>query len=531
MKSRNFLLALFWPAFIAFAAAAVITVLYFDRASAGAIPTIVTIATGGFALLVAIMLIVAARTVYLEKAELEKQARDLPAIIQRLQAEVTTKDALLAREKEILIAKHKKLEEAFDAQKKVNADLEKLWRNYENILELNKTVWFLDSPLAVIELITEESLKAVGGDRAVVVIHDEKGVVTLIGTSVATEEQRAPLKKMFGQTAFTRQFVGLISSERFVRLERPLIPQPIAEFLSCGHGADCFGFPIRFHKELRGAAFIATRRDSGLIVKNLTLLEMFFSLVAVYLERSELIDREQSFNDLLSEQEKMMSITHLTEGIAKNITVPLSTIMRSHELIETALNGLSSRYPDDMLVPRLRRTMEQIRRETETIDAIVSNITKKAALDKVEKADYLDINELIRSELIFLNADIEFKNSYEKELDLGENLPVVHGVYRDFSYLVDAHINLAMHFLKNEDPRRILFKTRPHEEGVRFEIGISGGVTAETLRKLLDGEVKQHIPRVNILTLNRTLEQNGITREIYEKDDFVRIAMRVPVKG
>jgi len=531
MKYRNFFLVLFWLGFIAFATAVAVSVVSADLLKTVTIPIAVAIVAGGVSLVAAIFLIVAAREIYVEYTELEKQARELPQVIQRLQAEVATKDILLAREKEILVAKHKKLEEAFDAQKKVNADLEKLKREYENILELNKTVWFLDSPLAVIELILEESLKAVGGDRAAVVIHNEKGIVTLVGTSVATEEARTPLKKLFGQTAFTRQFSELISSERFVRLERPLVPHPVAEFLSCGHGADCFGFPIRFHKELRGAAFIATRRDSALIVKNLTLLEMFFSLVAVYLERSELIHREHEFNDLISEQEKMMSITHLTEGIAKNIMGPLSTILRSHEIIETVINGLLSRYPDDMLVPRLRRTMEQIRREAETIDAIVSNITKKAALDKVEKADYLDLNELIRSELVFLDADIEFKNNYEKVLDLGENLPIVRGIYRDFSYLVDAHINLAMHFLKNEDPRRILFRTRPSEEGVLLEFGIASGVTAAALEKLLSGELKQHIPRVSIPTLNRTLDQNGIRRTITEKEGFVRIVLEIPIKG
>ncbi len=534
MKYRKILLAIFWPAFIAFAVGAIVsfssvdwTLLFADIHKFAATATILV---AFVALVAAFLLIIAARSLYFEYADMEKQTRDLPQIIQRLQAEITTKDALLAREKEILFAKHQKLEEAFNTQKRVNADLDKLRRDYENVIALNKTVWFMDSALGILELIAEESVKAADADRAVLIINDTKGAVAVIGTTVATEEARAPLKKLFGQAAFNRNLTAMLSGERFIRLDRPVVPQPVAEFLSCGHGADCFGFPIRFHKDLRGAAFIATRKDSGLIVKNLTLLEMYFSIVAVYLERNELIHKEHEFDDIISEQEKMMSITHLTEGIAHNINSPLNTIMLSHELVETVINSLASKYPDEMQIERLRKTTDRIHKAAESINGIVSNISTKAAQDKVEKPDYMDLNGIIRAELTFLEADMEFKHDYEKVVELAENLPVIHGIYRDFSYIIDAHISLAMHFLKNEEPRRILFRTQHDEGGVLFEIGLSGGVDGDTLEKILSGALKQHIPRLNVPTLNKTLEQNDILRSITEDKGFVIVMMHVPVK-
>lgn len=532
MKYRKILLTIFWPAFVLFAVSAIVSFVSVDWAAltAADLHKIAAIIVAAVALISALLLIIAARGVYYEHAEMEKQTRDLPQIIQRLQAEITTKDALLAREKEILFAKHQKLEEAFNTQKRVNADLDKLRRDYENVIALNKTVWFMDSALGILELIAEESVKAADADRAVLIINDTKGGVAVIGTTVATEEARAPLKKLFGQSAFNRNLTAMLSGERFIRLDRPVVPQPVAEFLSCGHGADCFGFPIRFHKDLRGAAFIATRKDSGLIVKNLTLLEMYFSIVAVYLERNELIHKEHEFDDIISEQEKMMSITHLTEGIAHNINSPLNTIMLSHELVETVINSLASKYPDEMQIERLRKTTDRIHKAAESINGIVSNISTKAAQDKVEKPDYMDLNGIIRAELTFLEADMEFKHDYQKVVELAENLPVIHGIYRDFSYIIDAHISLAMHFLKNEDPRRILFRTQHDEGGVLFEIGLSGGVEGDTLEKILSGTLKQHIPRVNVPTLNKTLEQNDILRSIIEDKGFVIVMMHVPVK-
>ncbi|HOW51722.1 MAG TPA: hypothetical protein PLV42_06725 [bacterium] len=533
MKYRKILLTIFWPSFILFTASAIASFASVDWAqlSAADLHKLATMIVAVVALISALLLIIASRSVYFEHAEMEKQTRDLPQIIQRLQAEITTKDALLAREKEILFAKHQKLEEAFNTQKRANADLDKLRRDYENIIALNKTVWFMDNALGIIELIAEESIKAVDADRAVILINDQRGAVSVIGTTVATEEQRGPLKKLFGATAFNRNLTTMLNNERFIRLDRQVVPQPIAEFLSCGHGADCFAFPVRFHKDLRGAAFIATRRDSGLIVKNLTLLEMFFSIVAVYLERNELIGKEHEFDDIISEQEKMMSITHLTEGIAHNINSPLNTIMLSHELVENVMNSLASKYPDEMLVERLRKTTDRIHKAAETINGIVSNISTKASQDKVEKPDYMDLNGIIRAELTFLEADMEFKHDYEKVVELAENLPVIHGIYRDFSYIVDAHIYLAMHFLKNEDPRKILFRTQHDEGGVLFEIGLSGGIDGDTLEKIFAGNDKQHIARVNIPTLNKTLEQNNILRSITEDKEFVIVMMHIPVKA
>jgi hypothetical protein len=189
-----------------------------------------------------------------------------------------------------------------------------------------------------------------------------------------------------------------------------------------------------------------------------------------------------------------------------------------------------SKYPDEMLVERLRKTTDRIQKAAETINAIVSNLSVKAAQDKVEKPDYMGINEILKAELVFMEADMEFKHDYEKVVDLAENLPVIHGVYRDFSYIIDAHIYLAMHFLKNEDPRKVLFRTRSDERAILFDVGIAGGIDAGTLTGIFSGGSKQHVPRVNIPTLNKTLEQNGITRELSEEKGFVIIRMRVPVK-
>ncbi|HSA34186.1 MAG TPA: hypothetical protein P5077_10710 [bacterium] len=532
MKYRKILVSVFWPTFIAFFVLAITNLVFIDYAAitAADIHKVAVVVVGVILSLISLLVLISSREIYFEWQEYRKQATELPPIIQRLQAEILTKDTLLAREKEILLKKHKKIEEAFAAQKRVNDDLERLQHAYENIIELNKTVWFMDSPLGVLELIADEAIKAVEADRAVIVINDEKGAVSFVGTSVVTEQQREPLNPLLGQTAFNRPLMTLLESDRLVRLERSSVPHPIAAFLACGAGADCFGFAIRFHKELRGAAFIATRRDSGLIVRNLTLLEMFFSIVSVYLERNELIGREHDINDILSEQEKMSSLTHLIEGIARNVSTPLNAVRLSREATETTINSLAAKYPDEVLVSRLRKMTERSFQSADAADHIVASIARKAAQDKVERADHLDLNELVRAELTFLEADIEFQSGYERSTDLAENLPLIFGLYRDFSYLIDAHAYLAMHFLKNEETRRMLFRTRPTADGVLFSIGMSGGVTVETLQKIFAGADRQHIARVNIPTLNQTIAQIGITRQLSQEKEMVVITLKIPVR-
>lgn len=458
------------------------------------------------------------------------RSRDLEGHITKLNAECSTKDLLLAREKEILLNKHGKLEEALDKQKKINMDLDKLKRDYEKIITLNNSIWFMDNPQDILEEISQHSVEAISARKCVILINDAKGYVFYLGASISTEEEKKPLDRLCGSAAITQNLAGKLKINRYIKIDRSEMPEAVAEFISADDNADYFAFPLYFRNELRGAAFISSAKNDKQIAKNHTSLEMFFSIVSVYFERSELINKEFELDNVLSEKEKLMSINNFIEGIAHNINSPLNAIMLSHELVENTIGILKEKYPEEVSIERLRKTTDRVKKAADTINGIVSNLTTKSMQDKMEKQDYMSINDIVKQEVEFLEADMEFKHNCQKELKLAPNLPVIWGLYRDYTYMIEAHIYICMYLLRNEKNKMISVGTSTEDNNVILDFFIPRAVPKEDVELIFSGALKQHIIKFNVTNLIKTRERYGIAHKFFITEKSTVIRLTIPVK-
>ncbi len=460
----------------------------------------------------------------------EKELANNELLLNRQSGEIAAKDALLAREKEILLTKHEQLMQALERQKKINLDNEKLRRNYEKIISLNNSVWFMHNPLDIIEEICQNSVESTNASRCFIAITNNRGEVEYCGSSLATAEEKKVLQTIGNTKIFVKDFVENFLGKPFKKMEKGEFSEELFSFINPTYDCEVFVFPIRFRNSFRGAAFYAVENPAKFVSENLVTAEMFHSILSVYFERNELIKKEFELDTIISEKEKLGSINNLIEGIAHNLNSPLNTISLSQEMNNISLTMLKEKYPEEATFDNLLKASVRISKAAAAINGIISNFTQKSMLDKKEKYDCFSINDMIRNEIVFLEADMSFKHKFQKETILGENIPAVLGLYRDFSYLFEAYVFIVMYFLADCEEKKIVFKTSSSGENVFIELILPKAFDARNAAEVFNDSGSRYISGHNISNVKATRDKYHITVKIFTEKENIIIRAIIPAK-
>lgn len=216
--------------------------------------------------------------------------------------------------------------------------------------------------------------------------------------------------------------------------------------------------------------------------------------------------------ELLSEK-SLASIGLLASGIAHNINTPLMGIYGLSQL-------LKMRYPDQLEV-------DDVLAQAERINQIVRNLMWKSRQEQDKSAQELNISQLLREELKFLESDLDYKHNIVKNFSLSNDLPLIQGVYSDFSQSLMNIVRNALDAMWNQPSRNLRISTASRGEDIIVEIEDTGcGIAPDRLdaiftpfftTKPIMGEQAENEPTGTGLGLSiarRLLEPYGVRFEI-----------------
>jgi two-component system sporulation sensor kinase A len=174
--------------------------------------------------------------------------------------------------------------------------------------------------------------------------------------------------------------------------------------------------------------------------------------------------------ELLSEQ-RLASIGLMASGIAHNISSPLMTIYGLAHLLK-------------MRVPDLEE-VDGILSQVDRVHQVVRNMMWKSRQEQEKSIQDLDISQLLREELRFLEADLDYKHNVEKEFSLDPNLPRIRGVYSDFSQALMNIVRNALDAMWDRPERKLRISTALAGEDIIIEIEDSGcGIPADKFEEI-----------------------------------------------
>jgi PAS domain S-box-containing protein len=160
----------------------------------------------------------------------------------------------------------------------------------------------------------------------------------------------------------------------------------------------------------------------------------------------------------LLQAQKMEAIGLLASGVAHNVNSPLSAIIMTAEMAQIS-------HPE---VEEFGDILQAAAR----IGEIISNLTKKSRLEQSGDAMEVDVNQMVKTELKFLEANLFFKHNVELTLNLEPGLPRIHGLYSDFSQCCQNLFQNALDALESAAECRLHVLTRFKREKNQIELCI-----------------------------------------------------------
>jgi len=182
-------------------------------------------------------------------------------------------------------------------------------------------------------------------------------------------------------------------------------------------------------------------------------------------KRSELME-----NELVSEQ-RLAAIGLLASGIAHNINTPLMGIYGTAQLIKM-------KHPE-------MQDIDGVIQQVERINSIIRNLMWKSRQEQESSPQEINLNELLREELRFLEADLEYKHNVTKRFSFSDGIPAILGRYSDFSQSINNVIRNALDAMHNREQRELTVETNLHDGEIHITIRDTGcGIPEENRARI-----------------------------------------------
>ncbi|MDI6727619.1 MAG: sensor histidine kinase [Thermodesulfovibrionales bacterium] len=185
-------------------------------------------------------------------------------------------------------------------------------------------------------------------------------------------------------------------------------------------------------------------------------------------------ENERNLQFQLLNEHKLAEVGQLVAGIVHNLNNPLNGIQGFAELLK-------------MENPDLSEKCDKILSATENMRNIIENILSKTRQEQSKQEKPIDLNRILITELDFLKADPFFKHRVEKCIELDNSLPVISGIYSDFSQSFSNIIKNALDAMRNTEKKKLTVKTYLKDNYIHVEIADSGmGIPGKNLEHIFE---------------------------------------------
>ncbi|MGA7878599.1 MAG: response regulator [Desulfoferrobacter sp.] len=178
----------------------------------------------------------------------------------------------------------------------------------------------------------------------------------------------------------------------------------------------------------------------------------------------EQLAKFSDFEPLIHTGRSMASILH-------NLNNPLTYIMAQAELLK-------------VLHPEVRN-IDVIHQQAARMMRIVSTVTKKMKESQKSASSWLQLNDILKEEMYFLESHPLYKLQIETKWYLSENLPLFKGMASDFSQIFGNILRNAVEAMKDSPSQKLAISTWLDSGSIFVSIEDSGpGISAHLMESI-----------------------------------------------
>ncbi|MCK8601339.1 ATP-binding response regulator [Desulfoferrobacter suflitae] len=178
----------------------------------------------------------------------------------------------------------------------------------------------------------------------------------------------------------------------------------------------------------------------------------------------EMLTRFSQFEPLIHTGRSMASILH-------NLNNPLTSIMTQSELLQ-------------IFHPEVR-DITTIHQQAVRMMKIVSTVMRKMKECKETIASWLQLNDILKEEMSFLELHPSYKLQIDIKWNLAENLPLFKGIASDFNQIFGNILRNAVEAMEDLPNPKLLISTWYNDTSIIVSIGDTGpGISAHLLERI-----------------------------------------------
>jgi signal transduction histidine kinase len=170
-------------------------------------------------------------------------------------------------------------------------------------------------------------------------------------------------------------------------------------------------------------------------------------------------------------------IGSLIKGFLHNMNSPLAAVLGRSEMLRFRLEKLMGSSDDAEINELLKKSINDIEIVIEScakINSVTSNLMQKSISCASEDSDNLNLSMLFNNELMFMNANMEFKHNIKKDISIADNVFIKDAIYVDFSNTFNEIIENSIYVLKDSENKEISIKLQSDNEHILMEFGNNG---------------------------------------------------------
>ncbi|MEW6327186.1 MAG: ATP-binding protein [Thermodesulfobacteriota bacterium] len=254
----------------------------------------------------------------------------------------------------------------------------------------------------------------------------------------------------------------------------------------------------------------------------------------------------------LIRQHYMSGIGRLMKGVAHNMNGPLQVLSIQVELLKKLMAeegkiladlGALSFFPGEggKLLKDLEskqgicaRKIGQLEGELDRLHSMTDFIVSRCSSGEENNTSMVDLNEVIKDEIIFLHADLFFKHKVEKTLKLKESLPLISARYPDLSQALNHILQNAIEAVIDAEEREIIVETGLNGSSVFVSVQDTGcGIPPSVKEKLFTPfyTTKPHPhPGLGLFLTKKILEPLRAEFKVESEPGMTRVAVFFPYK-
>ena len=198
----------------------------------------------------------------------------------------------------------------------------------------------------------------------------------------------------------------------------------------------------------------------------------------------------------LIQTERQAAFSLMIQGIVHNLKNPLSGILGGSDIIvksEKKLIDLIERLPKEdyeSTVARIKKVSscaKLIHTSGTQLLEMINSMMSKSRSDKSDKIVKINLNDIIKQEIDFLNADATFKNKINKQIDLSKEPLIIKVITSEISQIFQNLVKNSIDALWQTKNPFITIKTGQEKDMIWFYVEDNGpGIPEKNLSDIFD---------------------------------------------